>query len=71
MNAYQRTYTIEKVPNNQVDKMTFCVCHSFPPTTSVPAQGTQEQVTVVKEKELKIHIFPLIEADLVWQILFS
>lgn len=51
--------------------MTFCVCHSFPPTTSMPAQGTQEQVTVVKEKELKIYIFPLIEADLVWQILFS
>lgn len=65
MNAYQRTYTIEKVPNNQVDKMTFGICHSVPPTTSMPAQGTQEQVTVVKEKELKIYIFPLIEADLV------
>lgn len=37
----------------------------------MPAQGIQEQVTVVKEKELKIYLFPLIEADLVWQILFS
>lgn len=65
MNAYQRTYTIEKVPNSQVDKLTFGICHSFPPTISMPAQGTQKQVTVVKEKELKIYIFPLIEADLV------